>query len=284
MPINTLYVPDADKVYIGASIDFNGSDESLRNTDSEVIDVGDDGFTIGAWWKPTSGSDAGTLWDFRRTGDDSARLRCTVDVAADEVRVRMWTQGAGTMKDWTFDTVGLSNGVWSNLMVIWDGPGGSGSPSRAAETIELWHQGSEITTVTKDVDDSITPTNLSRQCLWMVNHEQDDYLAGRLWRGGIWNRALTQAAFPELYNSGDGTTPNGTGIWRPRQSGHSAYTSSDAAGLRHQWKPGEDANPGEIDSGSFGDVSAGGSGANPRDINQDAQNISAADVVQDSPN
>lgn len=237
------------------SVDLDGSTENLLNSTNQLIGISEP-FSIAIWWKPTTATADMALVDISRAVTaNSIRIRYVADVGTRPIEVSL-RNGAGTLvqsKDWD---IGDVTGLWTLTIVTWD---------FAGFPLSLFHngvdQGAPDSTAANTLDNMADSTrNIGIGALFNAGLKFN----GRIHSVGVWNSALTAAEVTALYNSGNGAVVN----WA---SNSGNYVSS--ANLVHWWRLGHNS----LDIGK--DYGVG----TAIDVDTDATNITAADIVSDYP-
>jgi hypothetical protein len=237
-------------------VDFNGTDEYLRNSTAQSIGIAN-ALSVFAWVKP--GANAIISNDFiiaiavdsGATADSRITLRVEGGAAGDPFRVALFDTGGVNFKDYSFGAA--SQDVWTHVGLTWDGT-----------NLTVYQDGSSKTP-TINRDDVVTVGSQNRQVFVAVRYDLTLHLDGRIHSLGIWNSELQGTEVTEIYNNGSGANfdlGNNTGN----------YVS--AVNLQHWWPVGRDSTDIGADKGKASTLI---------DIDTNSQNITVADIVEDSP-
>lgn len=234
-------------------LDLNGSDEKLAHTTVEQALGLANAWTAAMWFKPHSGSFTAEkyIMQFRPSiGGNAVLIRIRGHVANDPIYIFNASSGGSIIKAFSYDSLAVQD-AWNLLVLTWDGT-----------DLVLYHDGTEQTPTTKDFDNAGTMTDSARG-VRLGGSVSRSYLDGRYFSAGMWSVTLTSGEQAELYSEG------GAMDW-----GSNGVTYASSASLQHWWRLGHDSADIGADSGVHG---------SPVDVMEDAENISAADIVTDAP-
>jgi len=243
------------------SIDFDGVDEVMRNTTDNPIGIANV-WSIGVWAKTDTidlekvllniravgSSNNGVLLDF--SGDDPASQL----PGTNSLVVRLKDSGNTTFKQQSWGSAFTATGVWRLILVTWDGT-----------DLTVYYDGVDQGAAdASPINNAGTMTDTSRSVYISSTNSGFGDWDGRMHSIAVWDVDVGAAA-STIYNAG-----NGKGFDLGTDTG--SYTFS--GDLQHWWRLG-------FDSGDLGKDS--GIASTLIDVDANSVNITAADIVTDSP-
>jgi len=236
------------------SLDFDNSTEALQNNTIQTISIGAD-WTWVCWFRPSSVTDNGTIFECsNQPGDDDDINRIFFNYVDDEVHARLYNSSGTIFKHLEFDTV-LSLDTWVQLVVTFT----SDNP------MVLYADGSSVAVTTTITDSAGTMTSTDRAI--SIGKRLDDGfpLGGLVHSTALISSALSSSAVTSIYNGGNG---------RDLDLRYNKDDYAVADDLEHYWRHGLDSSDIGRDYGVAGTLI---------DVGDNADNITAADIVTESP-
>lgn len=241
-------------------LDLNGSNEYLKNNTEQAIGIADD-WSISFWVKLDSTVQSKNVIQLKKdTGTSSSTIHIyaesTFPSTIFPMRVLTTKTDAFTLKRYEFvrptDSSGFFEfGQWVHGVVTWDG----------TDLVAYWNgQEADISSTISDNSGSMGDSNRKT---W-YGHAQggEEEWEGRIGHMAIWDTVLAESAALQIFNGkfNMNLTIN-----------QGNYNSKD--NLQHYYRPGAESSDIGADYAPAGDI----------DVDVDANNISADDIVTDSP-
>ncbi len=238
------------------SIDLNGVNESLRASGGHLFGFGDE-WSIMMWMRRKPGvpgtTATGTPW-IMSSGDARSRIHMGAagDFPSDPIRARIYDTTGTLHKDFRWNSTTFPFDVWFQLILIWNGAG--------AGTLSMYKDGSLVAANVETINvTNRSMADTTRGIQIGGNGGVQPYF-GFIHSMAVWNADVSSAA-TEIYNGGVASTFN-------------LSKATFNANLQHWWRIG-------LDSSDIGKDS--GIASNLIDVDSNSLNISASDVVDESP-
>jgi len=236
------------------SIEFNGVDEEMGDATFQTLGFGNTwSFMV---WMRRRGDAVGLnnamsiFVIVEAAGKDLILLQSLGNQANDPIRMVTRDSAGAVLKDFRFNLPLFPFDSWRQVIFTWDGT-----------TLTAYDNGAAVAATTKTVDGSGTMADSARKIVICNNPSggTQDY-SGFLHSIAFWN-ADVSSAVTEIYNGGVAST-------------FDLSKASFAADLQHWWRLGQDATDIGKDSGI---------GSPLIDVDENSANITAADIVSESP-
>lgn len=235
------------------AVDFNGSDEYMANTTTQVIGV-TTSFTIDFFIKPTAHTTFGTIVhiDSNTWAADDSEIFIALDSSTAKIYAKVVSTDASANKQYYWNTV-LSNGTKYHVAVTYDGT-----------NFNIYINGVADTPYNKAVDNAVTLHAVNRMVhVAMASDNTSNPFNWQLACMRIWNTNLSSTELLAL-------TDSWNGYQRDVRNAFWNYTSTSA--LIHQWVPWKDGTSTSTMGTDY--VSSG-----TINIGTNAANITSADIV-----
>jgi len=237
------------------ALDFDGVNEGLRNTTTQAMGIAN-AWSIAQWIKldvsPTLNSRA---FQMRRTGNVSMIDVSLGNGGLDNFNVVLRDSGATAFKNYKWvQTTHFSVDTWVHWVLTWDGTNLLG-----------YFDGTEDASPDKSQkDDSGTMDDADRNVSVSNKYQGGgSHVAGRFHSTAVWDVVLTSTQITAVYNSGNQLD---------LQVDSGSYGQS--ADLQHYWRHGFNSSDIGEDLGNASVLI---------DIGNNAENVTSADIVTDSP-
>lgn len=236
------------------AIDFDGSTEVLANTTENTIGIANI-WSVNSWVKFDDFVGSQTWVQIRENTGSENRLDFSTNTSTNEADIAVYNSAGTRFKLYHITEAQMNVGNWVMLSVTWDGT-----------TLRVYVDGADASpTIT--TDDAGTQTDTARRVtIGGFDTVPQRPLNGNIHSTAVWSVVLTVEIFNDIYNDGAG------GVVDLRQV-QGKYTQTEVDALKHLWRHG-------FNSGDIGEDLGNGTAI---DIGDNAQNITAADIVTDSP-
>jgi len=242
MLIGTVF-PEPTEPFVSdsKSIDFNGSDEEMRNTTAQTIGIAN-AWSFMMWLNRNFiFLDTGSLFELQ-----GANSVFSVQDRQGAMNVTLEDSGGTLFKDYKINPADFGLSEWRQMIVTWDGT-----------DLDIYDNGVLLVPQTKTVDDAGTMANTSREVL-IGSASGSLFYSGLIHSAALWDVDITSAV-TEIFNSGVATT-------------FDLKAASFAADLQHWWRLGQVSSDIGKDSGNgtLIDVDANSVNIDASDISSDS--------------
>lgn len=241
----SLSVPDP------FALDFDGSTEALVNSTDNLLGISND-WSIVTWLKPDVVTAVWRLVHIEPSGSANSEIDI-FHFTGSTFSVAINTSVGGTLKSYQWSDAFLAIGTWAHLVISWNGT-----------DLKLYADSVETAPSATPVNNSGSMDDSARQVMINTNTTAgSNFFNGRLHSTALFDTALDQEAITEIYS--------GKGDFDLRVNQNNYNQSSN---LQHYWRHG-------FNSSDIGEDL--GKASTLIDIGDNALNITAADIVTDSP-
>jgi len=254
--IGTVFDSDFDPQT--TSIEFNGSDEAMRNNTQQSIGIANV-WSIMAWVRrrgDTQGlTQINTILQMFGSGPPNRSrifIRGLGATSNDPINVETTTNGGTVIKNYRWNATTFPFDVWFQMIVIWDGT-----------DLLMYKDGALVARDSQTVDNPGSMSNNDRLVQIGQNGGVQPF-SGHIHSFAVWDVDVS-AGVSKIYNEGVAST-------RDLSVDVESYTFS--ANLQHWWRLGQDPDDLGKDSGV---------GVPNIDVNVNTLNIDATDISSESP-